>query len=111
MTPDPYAIPAPDALAGIVTKAEALRLGVFALCDRIKAEGGDTRAAVLGQYRKQFADVADQFNRMHTVLAAFVTTFPTVDAYLDLRPGLPLTALVKTASFDRMSLGPAEAGG
>ncbi len=27
---------------------------------------------------------------------------------LDLRPGMPVTALVKTASFDRMSLGPAE---
>ena len=29
---------------------------------------------------------------------------------LGLRPGLPVTALIKSAAFDRMSLGPAEAG-
>jgi molybdate transport system ATP-binding protein len=44
-----------------------------------------------------------------SVLVASITR-DAVDA-LDLRPGVPVTALVKTASFDRMSLGPAESGG
>jgi molybdate transport system ATP-binding protein len=43
-----------------------------------------------------------------SVLVASITR-DAADA-LDLRPGVPVTALVKTASFDRMSLGPAESG-
>ena len=42
-----------------------------------------------------------------TVLVASVTA--DAARALDLRPGLTVTALVKTASFDRMALGPVEA--
>ena len=44
-----------------------------------------------------------------SILVASITR-DAADA-LDLRPGVPVIALVKTASFDRMSLGPAESGG
>ncbi len=43
-----------------------------------------------------------------SILVASITR-DAADA-LDLRPGVPVIALVKTASFDRMSLGPAESG-